>query len=95
MARGTGTGRIPRYLDAPVSVLIWDADIFVPAAMLFILGIFTRNFWLFSTIAVGYLYVMARCQSKLPRGMVGNVMHRFGLYPYAGYPDGAIKIFRG
>lgn len=90
-----GTGRIPRYLDAPITILIWDADVFLPAAVLFVLGIFTRNFFTCAGIAVTYLYLMARCQNNLPRGMIGNVLHRTGLYPYAGYPDGAIKIFRG
>lgn len=95
MAKGTGTAKIPRYLDAPITILIWDADVFIPAALLFVLGIFTRNFWLFASFSAVYLYAMARCQNSLPRGMVGNILHRLGLYPYAGYPDGAIKVFRG
>lgn len=95
MAKGSGTGRIPRYLDAPITILIWDADVFIPAALLFVLGVFTRNFLLFTSFSVVYLYVMARCQNNLPRGMVGNILHRFGLYPYSGYPDGAIHRFRG
>lgn len=95
MAKGSGTGRIPRYLDAPITILIWDADVFIPAALLFVIGVFTRNFLLFSAISVAYLYAMARCQNSLPRGMVGNVLHRLGLYPYEGYPDGAIRRFRG
>jgi type IV conjugative transfer system protein TraL len=95
MDRGTGTGKIPRYLDAPITILLWDADVFMPAAMLFILGIFTHNFWLFTSFAGIYLYAMAHFQHHLPRGMVGNILHHYGLYPYSGYPDGAITVFRG
>ncbi len=91
MAKGSGTGRIPRYLDAPITILIWDADVFIPAALLFVIGIFTRNFLLCSSVAVAYLYVMAKCQNSLPRGMVGNVLHRFGLCGIPGRGDPAVQ----
>ncbi|MDL2216345.1 type IV conjugative transfer system protein TraL [Desulfovibrio sp. OttesenSCG-928-M14] len=87
--------RIPRYLDSPITIIIWDVDIFLPGAVIFILGVFTHNMLLFGGMAVFYLYCMTRIQGSLPRGMMGNILHRFGIYPYKDYPDGFISTFRG
>ena len=50
-----GQGRIPRYLDAPITILIWDVDVFVPAFALFLIGLFTHNLLLFLGLAGAYM----------------------------------------
>ena len=87
--------KIPRYLDAPITILLWDLDVFLPGAVIFIVGVITHNMLLFGGIAVAYLYAMTRVQGSLPRGMTSNIMHRYGIFPFAGYPDGSINTFRG
>lgn len=90
-----GQGRIPRYLDAPITILIWDLDVFVPAAAMFLIGLFTHNLLLFLALSVGYIYVITLYQRKFPSGVMGNLMHYWGIYKYKGYPDGYIHTFRG
>lgn len=90
-----GQGRIPRYLDAPITILIWDVDVFVPAFAMFLIGLFTRNLLLFLALACGYIYIVTLYQRKFPNGVMANIMHHWGLFPYKGYPDGFTKIFRG
>lgn len=90
-----GQGRIPRYLDAPITILIWDVDVFIPAFALFLIGLFTHNLLLFSGIAGGYIYIITLYQKKFPNGVMANIMHYWGVYKYKGYPDGYIHTFRG
>ncbi len=87
--------KIPRYLDSPIQILIWDVDIFLPGALVFIIGVFTHNMVLFGLMAFGYLYMMTKLQHNLPRGMMNNILHKYGVYPYTRYPDGFIRVFRG
>lgn len=90
-----GKGRIPRYIDAPVTILIWDVDVFLPAFVLFLVGFFTRNFVTFSLLAAGYIYLITLYQKKFPRGLMDNILHKWGVVPYSGYPSGFITVFRG
>lgn len=88
-------GRIPRYLDAPLTILIWDIDIFLPAFALFLVGLFTHSFISFSILAALYIYFITLYQKSFPRGLMDNILHKFGLCPYKSYPSGFITIFRG
>lgn len=90
-----GSGRIPRYIDAPITILIWDVDTFVPAFVLILLGVFSHNLFLFASIAVAYAWILAKYQKHFPRGVMSNIMHHWGVFPYSGYPDGYVKKFRG
>ncbi len=95
MLENKGNGRIPRYLDAPITILIWDVDTFLPAFVFILLGVFTRHMLLFWGLAFVYAWGLTKYQQKFPRGIMSNIMHRYGIFTYKGYPDGYIKKFRG
>lgn len=90
-----GNGRIPRYIDAPVTIFIWPVDIFIPAFIMVVIGVLVKQFFMFLILSFLYTYSITLYQKLFPRGITGNVLHTIGVYPYTGYPDGYTKIFRG
>jgi len=74
--------------------LFWDADVILPAVILFMVGVFTHNMLMCTSIAVLYVLLISKYQKKFPRGVARNVLHQFGM-PYKGYPDGFVRVLRG
>jgi len=88
------TAWIPRYIDAPITLLFWDIDVFIPAAFLIVFGVYSGWFWSSILAAITYLWGVSRFKKKLARGVMDNVFHVLCLNPYRGYPSSFQNHFK-
>ena len=84
-----GQGRIPRYLDAPITILIWDVDVFVPA-FAFSDRAVPHNLLLFLGLAGAYMYTITLYQKKISKRR--KLMHHWGIIRYKAISCGFTSI---
>jgi conjugal transfer pilus assembly protein TraL len=72
---------IPKHIDDPVTLLIWSADEFAPAAFLLILGILIGQVTIMLVLAVVAIKAYRRFRDNRPDGYPLHAAYWIGLLP--------------
>lgn len=72
---------IPKHVDDPVTLLIWSADEFAPAAFLLILGILIGQVTIMLVLAVVAIKAYRRFRDNRPDGYPLHAVYWIGLLP--------------
>jgi conjugal transfer pilus assembly protein TraL len=72
---------IPKHIDDPVTLLIWSADEFAPAAFLLILGILIGQVTIMLVLAVIAIKAYRRFRDNRPDGFPLHAAYWIGLLP--------------
>ena len=72
---------IPKHIDDPVTLLIWSADEFAPAAFLLILGILIGQVTIMLVLAVVAIKAYRRFRDNRPDGFPLRAAYWIGLLP--------------
>lgn len=76
--------RFPRYLDAPVLVLWFEADTFAVGMTGFLLSIALH--WSLFPAGVAIAFLFAKAKKELPRGFLKQIGYYMGIHKIKGYP---------
>lgn len=88
--------KIPTMIDQPETILLWEADEFVPVAVLFVLGFIVKQIIL--SIILGYVFtkVIRKYKDVRPDGFMLHWLYWIGISSEKGHTirNSFIKTFR-
>lgn len=87
-------GWMPKYLAKPISILWWDLDVFLPPALILLLGLLLNALLTSFIIMLIYVNMMKIYRRNLPDGFLGNLCYFLGLKSLKGYPHYIENNFR-
>jgi conjugal transfer pilus assembly protein TraL len=72
---------IPKHIDDPVTLLVWSADEFVPAAFLMMLGMLIGQLLIMLILSVIVLKAYRRFRDNRPDGYALHAAYWIGMLP--------------
>ena len=72
---------IPKHIDDPVTLLVWSADEFVPAAFLMILGMLIGQLLIMLILSVIVIKAYRRFRDNRPDGYTLHAAYWIGMLP--------------
>lgn len=72
---------IPKHIDDPVTLLVWSADEFVPAAFLMILGMLIGQLLIMLILSVVVIKAYRRFRDNRPDGFPLHAAYWIGMLP--------------
>ena len=77
--------QIPRHIDEPVTLLIWQADEFVPFFVVLMAGMLAGHLFLALVLACLSLKGYRRFKDQRPDGVALDLAYWWGLLPAQGH----------
>jgi len=85
--------RIPKYLDSPISLLIFEPDEVIPAVVVYLV-IFALGFPKMALLAgFGISRVYAKLKARYGPAFIIHKLYRWGLYRIGNLPEWAVREF--
>jgi conjugal transfer pilus assembly protein TraL len=72
---------IPKHIDDPVTLLVWSADEFVPAAFLMMLGMLIGQLLIMLILSVIVIKAYRRFRDNRPDGYALHAAYWIGMLP--------------
>jgi conjugal transfer pilus assembly protein TraL len=72
---------VPKHIDDPVTLLVWSADEFVPAAFLMMLGMLIGQLLIMLVLSVIVLKAYRRFRDNRPDGYALHAAYWIGMLP--------------
>lgn len=72
---------IPKHIDDPVTLLVWSADEFVPAAFLMMLGMLIGQLLIMLILSVVVIKAYRRFRDNRPDGYALHAAYWIGMLP--------------
>ena len=76
---------LPKYIDDPITLLIWSADEFVPFAAVMLLGMLVGQLTLAAILSIGVIKAYRRFRDNRPDGYPLHALYWTGLLPNRGH----------
>jgi len=83
--------KFPRYLNAPMQLAWWEADVIAVTVFSAYAGFFLKGPFYLVIVLLPWLY--NRCKKKYPRGFLRHSLYFIGLLDLKGYPTFFEKRF--
>lgn len=73
--------QIPRQIDEPPTVLLWNTDELAPIVLLHVIGIFTGNVLIMTALGFAASSLYKRFRDGHPDGYLQHLLYWIGLMP--------------
>lgn len=83
--------RFPQYLNSPLQMAFWEADVVAVAIISLYTGFFLKG--PFYSIIVLMPYFYNRLKKNYPRGFIRHIFYFIGITSFKGYPSFFEKRF--
>jgi type IV conjugative transfer system protein TraL len=83
--------RFPQYLNSPLQLAWWEADVVAVAVFSAYIGFFLKGPFYLMIIVQPYLY--SKFKKKYPRGFMRHLFYFAGITDFKGYPSFFEKRF--
>lgn len=76
---------LPRHLDDPQRLFLWQADEVIPFTAVLGVGMFTRTLGISLVVAIALLMLLRRYRDARPDGYLLHMLYWYGIWPVKGH----------